>query len=122
MEEELYNETEIKQALEQLQISAFTKEELAYYDKYWDKIRVERSTIQDAVEKMNTKLKIAQQLENEARQREVEARQREIEARKRETEARSKIIDLAKMLKSLEVPVKQIIEKTGLSKEDIESI
>jgi len=39
---------EINKALEHLQVSAFTKNELEYYDKYWDKIRVEKTAIEDA--------------------------------------------------------------------------
>ncbi len=45
--QEMLADKEIKEALEHLQISAFSKEELAYYDKYWDKIRVEKAAIDD---------------------------------------------------------------------------
>ncbi len=44
------------------------------------------------------------------------------DAKKKEKEATRKIVELAKFLKSLNVPVEQIINKTGLSKEDIEKI
>jgi hypothetical protein len=39
---------EIKEAIKYLQESAFTKEELEHYDKYWDQVRVERTMIDDA--------------------------------------------------------------------------
>jgi predicted transposase/invertase (TIGR01784 family) len=48
---EFYTEKEIEKALECLQESAFTKKELAYYEKYWDNIRVERTSLQDYYDK-----------------------------------------------------------------------
>ena len=40
--------TEIREAIELLQESSYTKTELAAYDKYWDSIRVERTLLSDA--------------------------------------------------------------------------
>ena len=77
---DLFSEQAIKDALEQLQVSAFTKKELAYYDKYWDRVRIERSAIQDAIDKMK-----------EAQKREKEAQKREKEAQKREKDTQNKI-------------------------------
>ena len=39
---------EIREALEHIQVSAFTKAELETYDKYWDSIRSERSLLEEA--------------------------------------------------------------------------
>lgn len=39
---------EVREAMEYLQESAFTKEELAAYDKYWDSVSSERTLIEDA--------------------------------------------------------------------------
>ena len=39
---------EVREAIEHLQESAFTKEELATYDKYWDSVSSERTLIEDA--------------------------------------------------------------------------
>jgi predicted transposase/invertase (TIGR01784 family) len=39
---------EVREAIEHLQESAFTREELATYDKYWDSISSERTLIEDA--------------------------------------------------------------------------
>jgi predicted transposase/invertase (TIGR01784 family) len=64
---DLISESEIKTALECLQVSAFDKKELAYYEKYWDKIRVERAAIQDAVDKIVLKLAEAEQREENER-------------------------------------------------------
>ena len=47
----LLQNPEIKEALEYIQESAFTKEELESYDRYWDNIRSEKSLLQGAEEK-----------------------------------------------------------------------
>ncbi|HKK78649.1 MAG TPA: Rpn family recombination-promoting nuclease/putative transposase [Phaeodactylibacter sp.] len=39
---------EIREALEHIQVSAFTKAELDTYDKYWDSIRSERTLLEEA--------------------------------------------------------------------------
>jgi predicted transposase/invertase (TIGR01784 family) len=48
---ELNSVPEIAQALELSKESAYSKEQLAAYDKYWDNIRTERTFIADAEEK-----------------------------------------------------------------------
>ena len=45
---ELMNQSEIRDAIDCLQESAFTKGELELYERYWDIIRVERTRIEDA--------------------------------------------------------------------------
>lgn len=49
IDNELLNNTELREAIEYLQESAFTNEELEAYDKYWDQIRIERTLIDDAL-------------------------------------------------------------------------
>ncbi len=106
---ELASEKEIEQALEHLHVSAFSKEELYYYDKYWDGIRVERSALDDALEKgrneTKNKLKIA-------------VREKE-EAIKKEKEAMKK---LAKNMLKYNESIEDIIKETGLSIEEIKTI
>ena len=51
-----------------------------------------------------------------------QAKIREEEAKMREEEAKKQVVELVKMLKSLDVPIEQIIEKTGLTKEEIEKL
>jgi len=51
-----------------------------------------------------------------------EAKKREEEATQREEEARQQIIDLVKLLKSVNVSVEIIADKTGLSKDEIERL
>ena len=46
--EELIENTEVKQAIEIVEESAYTDEELAQYDKFWDAIRVEQAFVDEA--------------------------------------------------------------------------
>ena len=58
----------------------------------------------------------------EAQKREVEAQKREQDAIKQKNEAQKKIINLARLLKDLQVPIEQIIAQTELSREEIEEL
>jgi len=123
--EDLKSVDAIREALDCVEKRAFTEEELMYYDTYWDAIRIEKAALEELEEK-NQKLTIEKEqakqlLEEERRQKEEERRQKE-EAKKREEEAKRKIIELAKMLKEMNVAIEKIIEKTGLSKEEIEKL
>ena len=46
--EELIENAEVKQAIEIVEESAYTDEELAQYDKFWDAIRVEQAFVDEA--------------------------------------------------------------------------
>ena len=48
---ELLENPEINKALEEVEISAFTDEELRAYDKFWDSVRTEKSMIYDSRQK-----------------------------------------------------------------------
>jgi predicted transposase/invertase (TIGR01784 family) len=49
--EDLLKNPKIKQAIDCLQESAFTKEELEYYDNYWDTVSTERTIREESLEK-----------------------------------------------------------------------
>jgi predicted transposase/invertase (TIGR01784 family) len=95
---DLLSEESIREALECVQKEAFTEEELAYYDQYWDAVRLDKAAIDDfeekqleyqrRIEEAETQKKEAKRREEEAIQREEEAKQREQEAKKREEEAK----------------------------------
>ena len=103
--EDLYSDDAIKEALEHLQVSAFTRDELEYYDRYWDRVRVEKTTVEDAQKKEAEKFRPLMEQE-----------------RKEKEEAQQKIIELAKMLKGMNVSIEEIMKKTGLSREEIEKL
>ncbi len=113
--QELLAEQEIKEALEQLQVSAFSKEELAYYDKYWDKIRVEQARIDDIEEKYAAKLQAKDKaLAQERQKAEAERQKAQIEHKN--------LIETAKLLLSLQVDIVTIAKKTGLSEQIINQL
>ena len=60
--EDLYSEKEIKEALEHLKVSVFTKEQLEYYEKYRNWVRIEKTAIQDAVSKVTKKMEEARKM------------------------------------------------------------
>jgi hypothetical protein len=93
-------------ALDCLQESAFKPEELEYYEKYWDAVRVEKSAIGDVIEKEQQKQAVLQNLvEEERKQKEKGA-----------------LLKLAKMMKSLGKPAEDIMNETGLSRLEIDKL
>ena len=48
---DLFEQNEIKEAIEYLQESSFSKQELEYYDTYWDSVSREKTLTSDAEEK-----------------------------------------------------------------------
>ena len=83
---------EINKALEEVKISAFTDAELRAYDKFWDIVSSEKTLLEGTYDEGV-----------------------------QEGERKQAVI-IAKNLLSLKVSVETIIEATGLSKEDIESL
>ena len=129
VDDEFIADEQIKEALEHLQVSAFSKNELDYYDTYWDRIRIERSAIDDAIKKM----KEAQNKEKEAQRKEKEAQRKEKEAIKakeaamieiKKTEQEKRIFQnkIAKMMLQAGTPIAEICRETGLSIEDIKKL
>ncbi len=138
--DELLKEEAIKEALECLQISAFTEEELAYYDKYWDSVRIEQARMDDMDKKYTTllnnkgkELEEAKAREKKAKASEKEAKAREEEAKAREKEAKAKTEEalhklkqsqykLAKKMLQYKVSMAEIVKETGLSEEEIKGL
>jgi len=54
---------ELKQAIDLMEKSAYTKEELEAYERYWDSVRVEKALISDALREGFGKSRIEGQLE-----------------------------------------------------------
>lgn len=122
VDEDLYSEEEIKEALEHLQVSAFTKDELEYYDNYWDRIRIERSAIDDAIKKM----KEAQKKEIKALEAKEKADQERVvaekERKKAEQDKQKAEQETAKIKNDnmkLQIKMAQMMFQAGSSLEDI---
>ena len=89
---ELLSDPETKEAVDYLQESAFSKEELEYYDKYWESIQTEKTLYEGA------------------------ERKGKIEGR---NEGK---IEIAKSMMLKGFSISDITELTGLSKEKIEKL
>jgi len=85
------------------------------YEKYLEKI------IQNS-EQAQKREEEAKQREEEAKQREEKAKQREEEERKQKEQTKLKLNELVKLFHSLNIPLETIIEKTGLTKTEIEDL
>ena len=96
VDEELLSNPDIKKALDIVEKSAFSEEQLYAYEKFWDGIRVERAFINDAVEK-GEKMGIE-------KGRKIEIHQ------------------MAKKLKTKGLGIEDIVELTGLTEEEIAKI
>jgi len=111
---EMYENEEIKKALENIQVSAFTKAQLESYDKYWDSIRSEVSLITDAHDKGMEKGM------EKGREEEKAILLPKIEAALAKEKAKS--IKLALKMLKLGDSIEEIMQETGLSKSEINSL
>ena len=91
---ELIENAEVKQAIEIVEESAYTDEELAQYDKFWDAIRVEQAFVDEAEIRYGIGLKKG---------------------------VKDAKLDTARKLKAMNVmTIEQIAEATGLKVKEIE--
>ena len=94
--EELIENAEVKQAIEIVEESAYTDEELAQYDKFWDAIRIEQAFVDEAEIRYGIGIKKG---------------------------VKDAKLDTARKLKAMNVmTVEQIAEATGLTAEEIEAL
>ena len=143
---ELLENAEVSEALEIVERSAFDDVEMLSYDKFWDRVSVQR-TLEEAmkiqVEDAKAKRKEAEAKveeaeakveEADAKRKEAEAKVEEAEAKVEEAEAKveeadtkrkeaeAKFIDTARRMKTDDIPVDIIVKYTGLSREEIEKL
>ena len=102
---ELLENAEVNEALEIVEIAAFSDEEMRAYDKFWDNVSVLKT------------------LEN-ARKREIEeAEKAKAEAEEAKTKLKQEKLDTARKLKAMNVmTTAQIAEATGLTADEIEGL
>jgi len=72
--DEMLAQAEVNEAIEYLRESAFSEEEMAAYDKYWDGIRVERTLLSDALAEGEAKGRTEGRAEGEEKTRKAIAR------------------------------------------------
>ena len=94
--EELLENPEIKKAVTVLEESAFTPEQLLGYEKFWDIISVEKTLISSA--------------------------ERKGKAEGRVEGEKQKALEIARNMKSANIPIESIMQFTKLSREEIEKL
>jgi predicted transposase/invertase (TIGR01784 family) len=127
--EELQSDSDIAEALEHLNYASFTEQELAHYEKYWDAIRIEKSSIADAIEKANESIRQANEneakalalAEKEKAEKEKERAEKEKERAEKE-KALSKLSHTAKLLLSMNVSKADIAKNIGITPGELEDL
>ena len=112
--QELLDNPEVAQALEIMEVAAYSDAELAAYDGYWDAVRVE-ATIMGELNDARADLLDAQA-------KVAEANARADAANARADAATEKLLQTARNLKSMNLPNEQIVAATGLAAEEIDAL
>ena len=99
---ELLENEEVKEALEIVEVGAFTDAEMRAYDKFWDNISVQK-TMENA-------------LKREAEKAKAETEQAKAEIK----QTKEKLKQIVRNLKGMNMDTAHIVEITGLNPEEIE--
>ena len=113
---ELLENEEVNEALEIVEIAAFNDEEMRAYDKFWDRVRSQRTYEEEIKQKAEERVKEAEakaQAKVEQAQAKVEQAEAKVEQQK---------IDTARKMKAKGYAVEDIAEITGLTIEQIEAL
>jgi predicted transposase/invertase (TIGR01784 family) len=121
---ELLEDREIKEALENLYISGFSKAELEFYDKYWDSVRTEKTLKSGYYEKGRAEgeeigIKKGEEMGIKKGEEIGIKKGEEIGIKKGEEMG---IRKTAKSMKDAGMPIDEIAKFTGLSTEDIAAL
>ncbi len=117
---DLTQNPEINKAVEIIRKSAFTEAELMGYDKFWDAVSVERTLIDNALEK-GMAMGIQQGIEQGIEQGIKQGIEQGIEQGKQEGQLEERK-QMAKNLKSMNIPMETIMKATGFSVKEIEKL
>ena len=116
--QELLDNPEVAQALEIMEVAAYSDAELAAYDGYWDAVRVE-ATIMGELNDARADLLDAQAKVAEANARaDAATAERDAAIEK----MRQDKLQTARNLKSMNLPDEQIAAATGLAAEEIDAL
>ena len=143
VKEDLVGDELIREALECVSRDAFTPQELNYYDKFWDAVRVEKAAIEELTErnqkllkehkelvKSNEELMRSQEALLQAREELVQSQEELIKskeelAKQKEEERKQKeeaLIKLAKILIKQGFSPEEVAKETGLDVDRINSL
>jgi len=119
--QELLDNPEVAQALEIMEVAAYSDAELAAYDGYWDAVRIE-ATIMGELNDARADLLDAQAKVVEATAaRDALATERDV-ANARADAATEKLCQTARNLKAMNLTTEQIAAATGLTAEEIAAL
>ena len=129
---ELLENEEVKEALEIVEVAAFTDAEMRAYNKFWDNISVQR-TLENALKREAEKAKAetqqakaeTQQAKAETQQAKAETQQAKAETQQAKAEtqqAKEKLVQIVRNLKDLNMDIAQITAITGLTTEEIKAL
>ena len=128
---ELLENAEVSEALEIVEVAAFTDEEMRNYDKFWDRVSTQRTFEEETKRKAEELIKQAEakveqaeakveQIEAKVVQAEAKVEQAEAKVEQAEAKALQQKIDTARKLKAMNVLTpEQIAEATGLMAEQV---
>ena len=132
---ELLENAEVNEALEIVEIAAFSDEEMRAYDKFWDRVSTQRTFEEEVAKKAEAKGMAKAEAKYQARMEEAEAQVKEAEAQVKEAEAQVKEaeaqvkeaeakmeqqkLDTARRMKAKGIDAEDIAEITGLTIDEI---
>ncbi len=114
---ELLENAEVNEALEIVERAAFSDEEMRTYDKFWDRVSVQRTYEEEFKQKVKAEVKA----EVEAKAEEM-IKQAEAKAEQAEAKLKQKDIDIARKLKAKGFSIEDISEIAGLTIEEVKKL
>ena len=119
---ELLENEDVSKALEIVERAAFTDEEMFFYDKFWDRVSVQR-TLDDAIKRRQAELD-SREAEIEKKEADLSTKEADLNNKEKEIEqAEKKMRDTIQRLKASGLmTIKQIADAMGLSEEEIGNI
>ena len=117
---ELLENAEVNEALEIVERAAFSDEEMRTYDKFWDRVSVQRTYEEEFKQKVVAEAEA--KTEEIKKQAEAKVEQAEAKAKQAEIKLKQKDIDIARKLKAKGFSVEDISEIAGLTIEEVKKL
>ena len=127
---ELLENAEVNEALEIVEIAAFSDAEMRAYDKFWDRVSTQRTYEEEIVETLTRRVMRKFEVETTKKAEEIATKKaeemiKEAEAKVEQAEAKveQQKMDTARKLKAMNVmTIEQIAEATRLTTEQIKAL
>ena len=120
---ELLENAEVNEALEIVEIAAFSDEEMRSYDKFWDRVSTQRTFEEEIKEKAEERVKEAEaKAQAKVEQAQAKAEQAQAKAEQAQAKAEQQKIEAARKMKAKGYVFEDIAEITGLTIEHIEAL